>query len=414
MNRLEFSNDEDNGQKVFDFMFEIYQTNKYAEFSKGLDDLMEHGVKIHGVGLLSSILYLFSRGGAKEASEDILNMFEIALFEYDVFDDVEDLVVTDEEDFDDVVYALTTVDYIRVELPIDYGAHIQVGDEAIERVRKCIFEYIRKKLDRDKIQSLSLDKQHTMLLTQFPYYDEVNKLMELGCQFDKAFDYGIHYENVFHYIAEIGVNKKYGAFRNSEAPTIYEFLSLILEHQLGDDTDKREVYWMLHQFKDKLLPKELEKLIVKLKVNYSKQLSLRYAKYGNMSDVQILSTFIKTIIHDRRYSDFRHELDQIIEMGVDLSPSCDTDRLVKLGIDQNSPLQPCSLLYFILVQIENPWDENSPVEMAKIFEIVLFEYHINPLKIKNRDDIMLYIEEFDKVTFGETDIKKMVAAFYAS
>ena len=80
MERSVFLYDDDDGQIVFYFVFELFKTNQYTEFSKGLDRFIEDGVNIHGVGLLPSILYLFSRGGSKKVSEEILKMFQIALF----------------------------------------------------------------------------------------------------------------------------------------------------------------------------------------------------------------------------------------------------------------------------------------------------------------------------------------------
>ena len=255
MTRSIFSDDEDDGQILFYFLFELHKDNRHSDFKKELDLLIQEGVDIYGADMLNSILYLLSRAGGTEATEDILKMFKIALFDYRVFDDIAESKVENDDPYEDC-YAVTTVDYIRVQLFEDFGT--QVDEKTVDRVREYIFEYVLMNFDKHAIQNLSLDKQHKLLLTQFPFYDNVKTLMRLGCKYDRTFDYGKCYTDVFHYISNMVLNENYGICRDGEIPRLYAFLALIFENKLDADIDKAYVYQVLQVFKDCLHPNEIE------------------------------------------------------------------------------------------------------------------------------------------------------------
>jgi tetratricopeptide (TPR) repeat protein len=169
--------DEADDKTLFYFVKDIHRTGRYSDFRKGLNRLKQMGKNLHSASLASSILFLITRDGGTQAKSEILEMFRIALFEYDVFD-----IEFDNDE------GGTIVDYLKMELFSGWH-NCKLDKEMVNTVRDYVYEYILKSFDKDKIKFLSLQEQHILLLTQFPYFYRVNRLMELGCKFDREYNY---------------------------------------------------------------------------------------------------------------------------------------------------------------------------------------------------------------------------------
>jgi hypothetical protein len=215
---------------------------RYDDFRDEIEKLKSMGVDLQastqsGSNLLHKILFYIQAYHETYSLDNQNDIFRISLFEYNIDPSC---AIFENDKFNGTI--------------LDTHSDIECTQEEFikiaEKIREIIFEYSIKLFDTGKLNSLSSVQQHNLLLIQLPYFDKVQKLIELGFKFDKF--------NAIKYLWEYRISKS-----DKKYTKLYELIDLIIDNSEYKNKDK--MIKDIENFRDILSMENINRLIEKVK-----------------------------------------------------------------------------------------------------------------------------------------------------
>lgn len=253
----EYPDDEDYNP-IFYFLCDLHLNHRYSEFKKGLNRLIKMNINLMTSDLPLAILSLFSIKKGMQAKDEILNMFKIALFEYNILDTT----------FTEDIYVCigTIIDHFKIGVLWESG---RVEPDIVNEVREMILQYVISKYSYK--HTFTLQEQHALLLTQFPNFDKVVKLYELNFRFDTNCDYKEYYSDTIDYLISMGECSqfsKYGEYCNKEFEKLYDFLNFLVDNAISQNINKEKLINRIKGLNERLSKQNIENLINKINFKF--------------------------------------------------------------------------------------------------------------------------------------------------
>lgn len=225
-----------------DFLDDFFNAKfRYDDFRNELEKLINMGVDLHPStqnksNLLHKFLFYMQAYNDTYSLDSKNDIFKIILFEYNVDPSC---AIFKEGKFNGTILDIHSLECTQEEF-------IKIA----EKIREIIFEYSIKLFDAGKLNSLSSVQQHNLLLIQMPYFDKVQKLIELGFKFDKF--------NAIKYLWEYRISKS-----DKKYTKLYELIDLIIDNSEYKNKDK--MVKDIENFRNELSKENINSLIEKVK-----------------------------------------------------------------------------------------------------------------------------------------------------